>query len=101
LPHFISTTSSSNSGSFSSFSSLISASIKDTKNAKEIKKLGNMLAAIRQQQEEFEKLVCELAMNEQEERLFFRKEKWKTCRFRNEKDPKWLQNGMTCSNRIF
>jgi hypothetical protein len=40
----------------------------DTTNAKEIKKLGNMLAAIRQQQEEFEKLVCELAMNEQEER---------------------------------
>jgi hypothetical protein len=26
-----------------------------------------MLAAIRQEQEEFEKLVCELAMNEQEE----------------------------------
>ncbi|CBY21895.1 unnamed protein product [Oikopleura dioica] len=31
-------------------------------------KLGNMLTAIRQEQEEFEKLVCELAMNEQEER---------------------------------
>lgn len=27
-----------------------------------------MLTAIRQEQEEFEKLVCELAMNEQEER---------------------------------
>lgn len=42
----------------------------DNNAAKEFcqEKLGNTLAAIRQEQEEFEKLVCELAMNEQEER---------------------------------